>query len=217
MQDMDDESTNIISQIVALQWDYRTDQAQECCEDAFEAYEGDNTEAGTVLGVSQPILFERDKIIPVSSYDVLVQTLFWVSGCIIEKMEVDKFTAVSRAVLSSHLGNADTIMHSYIDTLIGGPWSSDAKISRIILRDMMILLPQDPDTYLMRLRDTPHKYEAQKQMGFPCLGVVVLPPPKSQHARLAQAKHLNQAVEFIDHWSDATTVSYVAPTQVHIP
>jgi len=209
--------TNITAQLQTLEWDYQTDQAKDCCEKAFGHYRGEGTEEGVLLGISQPVYIQQRSMVPVSTYDVLRQGRFWIGGCIMEEMPKKAFTRVSRVIAASHLGNRDTLLYSAMCKLTGGSWDKDIHLYRITLKDMLIYAPYEPDEYLADLKECPDTYRAQEELGFPGFGLIVLPPPKSQHLRINQMQRAIQATEFISKWADTQSVSYRPPLRIHKP
>jgi hypothetical protein len=200
----------------AIEWDFRTPQATRYCEDAFSPFIGANTLSYSVIGFQQPVKLSRNSVNALSSYDILTYNKGRVGDVIIEKLDDEIFTVVSKAVFASHLGNADVILTSRIESITANGWPINGQIKRTILRDMLIFTPEDPEDMLRDMeKQRPTAYAKQKALGFPGLCVIVLAPPKSNHARinnLQLAAHGTELGQIIlgDHSFDLHS-----PTTIH--
>ncbi len=206
---------DIKARACAIEWDFRTDQATQCCEEAFASLQDGANDPGAIVGFQQPVRLTKGNIYPLSSYDVLKYGRNWASGVMIEEMAPPAFAAVSKAVVSSHLGNRDILLRSRIEAVTQGGWLSEMTVLRTVLRDMLIYTPSDIDAVLREMRSQPERYARQETLRFPGLCVIVLPPAASNHARALRMRQLLDSTQFARRLIECEELDLSAPLHIH--
>ena len=203
----------------ALEWDYRTDQARQACEKAF-ALLGPDHEEGTVeiFGFQHPIEVTSTDLKPLSSYNVIVYRGSSLSSIPIEDMDEEAFASVSKAVLSSHLGNADRFLHSRIDDLAPEGLLSKGVIYRTVLHNMMIFTPRDLPA-LGQISKKPQRACEGNEIDplYPKVSALVVPPAASNHARARRLHNLQYATELAKGLLGMPDLEINVPKLIHPP
>lgn len=180
--------------LTAVAWDYRTDLAEKACEAAFAPYRGPK-KSSEYLGIRHPLHMSQRMPMPIAQYDLLRQNGAWIGGVVIEQLPEERRMAVADAVLNCSFGNHDTMLFSYIDKVTGHAWPATCDLEMIHTRDFMIICPVDPGDHIAHHAGLDAS-GSQKRLHYPGLGVIVLPPSRSNHGALARLKSLQYATEF---------------------
>lgn len=206
----------IRSNVTAIEWDYRTDRAAQCCEETFAPCGSRNLSPDTLVGFQYPVRPNDGTFIPVSDFTVLSYGQKYFRDVIVDKLDQNTFTSVSRAVFSSHFGNHDVLLTSRMETITGIRFPSDVQLCCTVLRDMMIYTPENPEDLIDYIRQKDRLYAQQQSLKFPCLCIVVLPPARSNHAQALRLRNATYATEIASrlihmHDVDLQPPSHIVP------